>query len=150
MADVRFKISAVSESPTKVKVNARKFTMIIDEPPNLGGTDEGANPLEYVLSALAGCLNVVGHVVAREMRINIRHLSIEVTGTLNPDKCFGKSAQDRAGFKNIDVTIKVDSDADETKLKEWVEKVEDRCPVSDNLQNPTPMNIKVERIRRKQ
>jgi len=47
--------------------------MTIDEPDNLGGTDAGANPVEYLLAALSGYLNVVGHLVAREMGINLKH-----------------------------------------------------------------------------
>ena len=38
-------------SETKI----RQFSMTIDEPPNLGGTDTGPNPVELVLAALATC-----------------------------------------------------------------------------------------------
>lgn len=64
--DSIFKVSAKSENSTKTTVKARNFSIVIDEPPILGGKDEGANPVEYVLAALAGCLNVVGHVVAKK------------------------------------------------------------------------------------
>ncbi|HEW91734.1 MAG TPA: OsmC family peroxiredoxin [Thermotogaceae bacterium] len=145
MSDLTFKVSAVSNGPGKTTVKARKFTMVIDEPPNLGGTDEGANPVEYLLAALAGCLNVVGHLVAKEMGIDIRALSMEISGTLNPDKLFGKTTTDRTGYKNINVVLKIDTDADENKLKEWIKTVEERCPVSDNLQHPTPIDISFEK-----
>ncbi len=147
MPDMKFKISAVSDNPARVTVNARNFTMIVDEPPQLGGTDQGANPVEYVLAALAGCLNVVGHLVAKEMGIEIRNLSIEISGVLDPAKFMGKPTDERAGYKKIDVVMKVDTDADEDTLKKWLETIEQRCPVSDNLQNPTPVNITVEASR---
>jgi uncharacterized OsmC-like protein len=115
--------------------------MIIDEPPSLGGTDQGPNPMEYLLASLAGCLNVVGHIVASEMKINIEKLSIEISGNLNPDKLFGKESNDRAGFKSINVVMNISTDADIEKLKKWVEEVEKRCPVTDNLRNPTKVNI---------
>jgi len=57
MPDANFRVRAMSESPARVSVKARSFNMIVDEPPNLGGEDRGANPVEYVLAALAGCLN---------------------------------------------------------------------------------------------
>jgi len=145
MPDMIFRISAVSDNPGRVTVKTRNFTMIVDEPPNLGGTDQGANPVEYVLAALAGCLNVVGHIVAKEMEIKLKGLSIEISGVLNPDKLFGKETGERAGYKNIDVVVKVDTNADENTLKKWIETVEKRCPVSDNLQNPTPVSIRVEK-----
>jgi uncharacterized OsmC-like protein len=142
MPDANFRIKAVSESPARVSVRARGFTMIVDEPPNLGGEDRGANPVEYVLAALAGCLNVVGHLIAKEMGFEISRLEIDVSGPLNPARLFGKSYDERAGFKEIVASMNVETDADTATLEEWVKAVEDRCPVSDNLGNPTPVIVK--------
>ena len=83
------------------------------------------------------------HVVARELNINLRGLEIELAGRLNPDKLFGKETSDRAGYKEIDVVINPDTDADRATLEKWLEVVESRCPVSDNLNNPTPVHIKL-------
>jgi len=138
-----FRAKAHSENPTKTVVRTRTFEMIIDEPTDLGGTNEGANPVEYVLAALAGCLNVMCHVVAREMNINLRGVEIQLAGKLNPDKLFGKETSDRAGYKEITVEISPDTDADRATLEKWLKVVESRCPVSDNLNNPTPVLIKL-------
>ena len=143
MADISFSVKAHSENPTKTVVKARSFQMIIDEPADLGGTNDGANPVEYLLAALSGCLNVMCHVVARELNINLRGLEIELAGRLNPDKLFGKETSDRAGYKEIDVVINPDTDADRATLEKWLELVGSRCPVSDNLNNPTPVHIKL-------
>lgn len=139
--DSVFRVSARSENKTKTVVKARGFSLVVDEPPVLGGKDEGANPVEFVLVALAGCLNVVGHVVAKEMGIQIKSLEFELSGSLNPEKFMGKKTFDRAGYKNIEVKIYIDSDADELTLVKWLEEIEKRCPVSDNLANPTPLEF---------
>ncbi|HOJ87389.1 MAG TPA: OsmC family protein [Pseudothermotoga sp.] len=144
--DVKFSVSAKAESETRVAVKARNFIMYVDEPPQLGGQDKGANPVEYVLAALAGCLNVVSHLVAKEMNIKIEDLTIDIQGALNPAKFQGKSNQDRAGYKQIDVLIKVKSDADQETLSKWLKVVEDRCPVSDNLANPTPLKLSLQKL----
>lgn len=141
MPNMQVNVKATKENPTKTVVKARNFEMIIDEPANLGGTDHGANPVEYVLAALAGCLNVVGHVVAKEMGFEIKNLEIELDGELNPARFMGKSDEERAGYQAINVKMKPETDADESTLKSWIEKVESRCPVSDNLANATPVNI---------
>jgi len=141
MSDLRFRVRAVAENPTRTVVKARKFHMVIDEPPDLGGGDTGANPVEYAIAALSGCLNVMGHVVAGEMGLHLKGLKIDIMGELNPDRLFGKPTGDRAGYKNIKVIMRPQCDADEAQLVEWLEKVESRCPVSDNLANPTPMEI---------
>lgn len=144
--DVKFSISARSETPSRVVVRARNFTMYVDEPPQLGGEDKGANPVEYLLAALAGCINVVGHLVAKEMNIKLNELSVDIEGILNPARFQGKSFEERAGYKQISVNIKVKSDASQDLLKKWLESVKDRCPVSDNIENPTPLKFNLSKI----
>lgn len=141
--DLKFSISATSETPTRTQVKARNFTMYVDEPPQLGGEDKGANPVEYMLAALAGCLNVVGHMVAEEMNIKLDGLTIDIEGILNPAKFQGKSDAERAGYKQINVTIRAKTNAPDDVLKKWIETVESRCPVSDNIANPTPVKFNV-------
>lgn len=141
MSAVTFKVSAHSENPTKTVAKAGKFELVIDEPKGLGGTDQGPNPVEFVLAALAGCLNVVGHVVANEMGFKLRGMSLELEGDLDPSKFSGKPTASRAGYQEIRVKIKADSDASDEQLKTWLETIEDRCPVSDNLAHLTPVKI---------
>jgi uncharacterized OsmC-like protein len=145
MADSRFRVKAYSENPTKTIVKARQFEIVVDEPAELGGADHGANPVEYVLAAFAGCLNVMAHVVAKELNFELRGVEIDIYGDINPARLFGMSFDDRAGYKQIVVTLKPDTDADAATLTKWAEKIEDRCPVSDNLQNPTPVKIEVKK-----
>ncbi|OJV20789.1 MAG: osmotically inducible protein C [Bacteroidetes bacterium 41-46] len=145
MADSRFRVKAHSASATKTVVKARQFEIVIDEPAELGGTDLGANPVEYVLAAFAGCLNVMAHVIAKELNFELRGVEIDLYGDLNPARLFGMSFDERAGYKQISITLKPDTDADEATLAKWAEMIEDRCPVSDNLQHQTPVKIEVKR-----
>ena len=81
--------------------------------------------------------------IAKEMDFELRGVKIDVSGILNPARLFGQSFEERAGFKEISVMIKADTDADEATLEKWMQAIEDRCPVSDNLQHPTPVKIAV-------
>ncbi|WP_099332993.1 OsmC family protein [Actinomyces minihominis] len=136
-----FEVTGVSKSPTHLEVSARQFTLSIDEPPALGGTDEGPNPVEFVLSALLGCLNVVVNVIAKEKGVEIRRMRSKAKGDLNPALFATGTSPDRAGFKGIDVTLEIDSDASAEVIAEIVAEAERRCPVSDNLANVTPVAI---------
>jgi len=140
---MKVSIDAKSTNPTQVEVNAGSFKFIIDEPKQLGGTNEGPNPVEYVLAALSGCLNVVGHLVAQEMGIKINNLDIAISGELDPGRFTGQSYEKRAGFESINVELNLDSDANEETTAKWIKAVEDRCPVSDNLSHETLINIVV-------
>lgn len=141
MSELKFKITADSENATKTVVKARSFEIIVDEPPVLGGKDEGPNPVEFVLAAYAGCINVVGHVVAKEMGFKLEGVKIEIVGSINPENFLGKSDKERAGYKQIEMKVYPSASAPKEVLEEWLEKVCKRCPVSDNIKNETPVSI---------
>lgn len=136
-----FDISASAESPTKTRVSTRGFEFIVDEPSTLGGNNEGPNPVEYLLGALAGCMNVTAHQVARELDLDVRNLEITIDGDLNPAKFMGKSDESRAGYEEVRVDISADVDATDETIQTWLSAVEKRCPVSDNLTNGTPIAL---------
>lgn len=145
MSDLTFSVQGESSSPAQFIAKARQFKLVIDEPQELGGKDEDANPVEYILAGLAGCLNVVGHIVAKELGFTIDKLKIEVNGSINPDKLFGVSSKERAGFKQINLNLIPETDASIETLAEWLKIVKDRCPVKDNLTNSTTVNVSVEK-----
>lgn len=137
-------VNAESKNPTKVEVNVRGYRFEIDEPEAHGGTGSAPTPVEYELGALTGCFNVVAHVVAKEMGVNIESLEINASGELNPAKFQGEETEERAGFQHIEMDIEVESDADEETERELFEKVEARCPVRDNISHETPVELKLE------
>ena len=145
MSDLIFSVKGESNSPAQFIAKTRQFKLIIDEPEGLGGTDEGANPVEYILVGLAGCLNVVGHIVAKELGFTIDKLKIEVVGNINPDRLFGVSDNERAGFKKIDLKLIPETDAPVEILVKWLKIVQKRCPIKDNLMNITPIGISLEK-----
>jgi uncharacterized OsmC-like protein len=145
MPKVTFSLSGQNENPTKFVGKARNFEIVIDEPENLGGTNEGPNPVEYILAGYAGCLNVMGHLIAKEQGIDLQKLEIELEGDLDPDKLFGKPTDQRAGYQEIRLKLKPQTTASQEQLDKWVEEVEARCPVNDNLANVTPIKVAVEK-----
>lgn len=146
MSEITVKIEAKSISRKRVEVTAGKFVMSVDEPPRLGGTDTGPNPLEYLLAALAGCLNVLGHAVAREMGFTIDSMSVSIEGNLDPVAFTGRKPGVRPGYQEIRVHFNLQTSAAKEILDSWAETIEARCPVSDNLINPTPIKITFETL----
>ena len=141
--DVTYEVTATSVSHSRADVSIRDFTVIIDEPEKLGGTNAGPNPIEIELASLAGCLNVTGHLVAKEMGISLEKLEMKVSGSLNPAKFMGRGSDERAGYKTISVSLDVESDASAEDLERWRAQIEDRCPVSDNLSNGTNVEVRI-------
>ena len=146
MSKLRFSVNGESNSTPQFVAKARHFKLVVDEPEELGGADEAANPVEYILAGLAGCINVVGHLVAKELGFVISKLNIDISGEINPDKLLGISNHERAGFQSIQINLNPETEADIVTLSQWLKIVEDRCPVKDNLRNETPVRLSVEKV----
>ena len=80
-----------------------------------------------------------------KMKEEIDDFKIEVSGELNPERFLGSSDKERAGFKSITLNLVPETDASIETLTKWLQIVEERCPVKDNLQNNTPVKIAVEK-----
>ncbi len=143
---LQVKVYGASESATRMEVSSGKFKLVIDEPESMGGTDAGPTPVQVLLMGLAGCLNVTGHLIAQQQGLVLRGMQIKITGDLNPNAFLGRSFEARAGFERIEVTITADAlDATEEVLRVWIEEIERRCPVTDNLRAETEMVVTVKR-----
>ena len=143
MAEIVISVDAVSRSKTRAEVSARDLVFNVDEPERLGGSNTGPNPTELVLGALAGCFNVLGHMVAKEMGFEITSLKMHLAGTLDPLSYLGKKPTVRPGYKEIVVGMDVETSATPEQLEEWARAVEARCPVSDNIEHDTPVKIDI-------
>lgn len=144
--EVEVVVRAQSESATRLNVSSGKFTMVIDEPEHMGGTDEGPTPIQVLLMSLAGCLNVTGHEVARQRGLKLNAMSIKITGVMNPCAFVGCSTEERAGFQHIEVTVGADMPgATDAEMTSWLEETENRCPVTDNLRADTTLSVTVGR-----
>ncbi len=137
------KVSATGPEKWAVKTQAGDHTLIVDQPESLGGENKGPSPLDYVFIALAGCLVTISKIVANQRKINLRGVEVEVKGDINLAVLRGQEKDDRAGFQNINVEMKIDADLTPEEKREFVEEVDKRCPVSENLMNTTPLSINV-------
>ena len=81
-----------------------------DEPPILAGQDDGANPVEHLLNALAACVttSMVAHAAVRG--IHIEALESELEGDIDLRGFLGLDEDVPKGFTDIRVKFKVNSD----------------------------------------
>jgi uncharacterized OsmC-like protein len=146
MSKLNFSISGNSITATRYDGKARQFSLVVDEPEELGGLDSAPNPVEYLLAAYAGCINVVIHLVAKDLKINVSNIKIDINGDINPGRLLGLSQVDRAGFESLNVDIDLDSDSPRELIDKLFEQVKDRCPLNDNLSNLTPINYNIRQL----
>lgn len=91
MAKETFHAVAQSIGRMKVSCTSRNFEFILDEPKNLGGSDEGMNPIEALLTSLGACKVIVARSFAKVQGINLNDIRVEIDGVLDPDGFIGKN-----------------------------------------------------------
>ena len=137
------KVTAEGPHGWVVKTHSGKHVSIVDQPEALGGTDSGPTPLDYVFVALGGCLVTVAKIVAGQQKIDLRGVEVDISSDLNLDVLRGQEKNERAGFTSINAKVKVDADMTKDEKEAFLEEVDKRCPVSDNLINLTPVIIEI-------
>jgi uncharacterized OsmC-like protein len=113
----------------------------IDEPPVLLGEDRGANPVEYLLTGLSGCVTTTFIAYAAAQGVKIDELRTELEGDLDVRGFLGITGEVRPGFQEIRVRFHVKSDAPKEKILELVKLAERRSPVSDSVRKGVPVKF---------
>jgi uncharacterized OsmC-like protein len=118
------------------------------EPPVLLGENQGATPMEFALTALAGCLtsSLVYHAAARG--IELQEVESRLEGDLDLHGFLGMSDAVRNGFEEIRVTFRIKADASEETLDELCQLAQQRSPVFDIISNPVPVSVQREKADR--
>jgi uncharacterized OsmC-like protein len=110
------------------------------EPPVLLGRDEGANPVEHLLSALMGCMTTTLAYHAASRGIEIKAIDTESDGDIDVRGFLGLSDKIRKGYQNIRVRMRVKSDATPETLAELAKF----SPVYDVVSKSVPVDVVIE------
>lgn len=138
MATLRIKEIAEANSRTaksvmpagglRCDVEMEGHTTIIDEPPERGGTDEGATPLLHFSAAFASCQTVQIAKVAESMRLKFGEIKIDATIDTGRDD--GREAGARIiRIVGAKLDISIETNESEKKIERLKTLAVDRCPV---------------------
>jgi len=122
-------------------VRSRPFVFTKDEPPTLLGHDNGANPVEYALTALAGCVTTTLVYYASAMNIKINKVESTLEGDVDLRGLLNIDENVKAGYKSIDIKFKIDSDASPDVLAMLMDIAKKHSPVANTITNATPINL---------
>lgn len=85
----------------------RRFSIDIDEPRELGGTNRFANPQEHLIAALNACM-IVGYVAQCAVRgIVLERLEIETHGEIDLRGFLGIDPAAPAGYENLRYVVRI-------------------------------------------
>ena len=113
----------------------------IDEPPVLCGNNRGANPVEYLLVALSGCLttSLIAHSAARG--IDIKGVESRYEGDLDLRGFLGISKDVPVEYQAIRIYFKIDADVSEDKKEELIKMAKKYSPVFNSIAKPISVSV---------
>jgi uncharacterized OsmC-like protein len=117
----------------------RRFSIDIDEPAELGGTNRFANPQEYLLAALNACM-IVGFVAQCAVRgIALESLEIETDGEIDLRGFLGIDPNVASGYEDLNYTVRIKGSATKQQFAEIHEAVMATSPNFYNVGRPVAL-----------
>jgi len=118
---------------------AMSFEFTNGEPPVLLGGNEGANPVEFLLHALAGCVTTTFVLHAMARGIAIRELSTELKGDIDLQGLLGLDDDVHPGYERIDIQMRVKADCSDEALDDLLRYTQQHSPVCNTVCRPVPV-----------
>ncbi|MBA5779454.1 OsmC family protein [Stappia sp. F7233] len=120
---------------------AAAFTFTNGEPPVLLGNNEGANPVEFLLHALAGCVTTTFVLHAMARGIAIQELSTELKGNIDLQGLLGLDDSVPPGYERIDIVMHVKADCSDEELEDLMSYAQQHSPVCNTVCRPVPVTV---------
>jgi len=117
------------------------FEFTNGEPPVLLGNNEGANPVEFLLHALAGCVTTTFVLHAMARGITIHELSTELVGDLDVQGLLGLDDAVSPGYEQIRISLHVKADCPDKELDDLLAYAQQHSPVCNTVCRPVPVVI---------
>ncbi|MBK8909058.1 MAG: OsmC family protein [Rhodospirillales bacterium] len=114
----------------------RRFTMTVDEPLELLGTNTAPNPQEMLMAALNACV-MVGYVAGAAVHgIRLDSVEIETDGHLDLRGFLGIDETVKPGYESIHYTVRIKGDGTPEQFREIHETVMKTSPNYFNIARP--------------
>lgn len=126
----------LGSSGYRCDVGLRRHSIVIDEPTSIGGTNEGPNPLEAYVAALASCQAITYRLWATKLGITLDRVQVEAAGEVDLRGFFGIEDGVRAGYHTITLKVTLDGPEDPARYRELSDRVDEHCPILDQSTRP--------------
>lgn len=114
----------------------RQFQIFIDEPCELCGTNQYANPQEYLLAATNACMMVGYATVAAVMGVKLTKLELEITGDIDLRGFLDIDPSVPRGYERLHYTVRIAGDGKPEQFEKMHEVVQRTSPNYYNMAHP--------------
>jgi putative redox protein len=125
------RLTAYWEGGYHVRIPARSFDVVSDEPPEFHGEDKGPTPTELFLASLVACFAMAVAYAARKVGVTLPDLQVTVDG-------------DYEGLRFSALRLGVHSTLPRSELEPLVEKARTYCYVSNTLLTTPRLDVIIE------
>ncbi|MEX1024880.1 MAG: OsmC family protein [Planctomycetota bacterium] len=115
---------------------AKDFTIPVDEPLELGGTNQFANPQETLLAALNACMIAHYSIAAAMKGVALEELSIETEGDIDIRGFLGLEPSVKPGYDSLSYRVRMKGDGTREQFEEIHDIVSQLSPNRFNIANP--------------
>jgi uncharacterized OsmC-like protein len=116
----------------------KKFKLMVDEPAVLGGKDEYPNPVEYLASALCGCLTAGIATNAALFGTELEKINVDVKVNFDIHGVLGMDRSKPNGPLDLHytVTLKGKNGANVDQLRKSKETLDKKSPIKNTIELP--------------
>ncbi len=124
----------------------RNFSVPMDEPSALGGSDSAPNMVEMVLGAY-GCCLTTGYVMNAALQgIELEAVEVAVEGNLDLNGFFGLSTEVSPGYSDVRANVRLSAPtATQEQLEALHATVTRTSPVGNILERPVRVSAELQR-----
>ena len=115
------------------EVTAGRHQLVADEPPSVGGEDNGPTPYGYLLAGLGACTAMTLRMYADFKKISLEEVEVQLTHDKIHKEDGENSESSKGKIDLIKRKIKIKGDLTDEQRKRLIE-IADRCPVHKTIE----------------
>lgn len=117
----------------RLNAQVRSFNLAMDEPPSIAGDNTAPNPVEFLIMAYAGCLEMNWIMYSSLYNLNVSKVEVEIQATIDRRYALGNVEQFPARLQSLKIISHLETTESQQKVERVFRKVKEICPVGGSL-----------------
>lgn len=129
---------------TDISSEQRRFTMTVDEPGVLGGADDHPNPVEYLATALCGCITAGIATNAALFDVELTKIEVDVDVNFNIHGVLGLDRNHPNGPLDLHYAVRLAGPGAKEMMAKSKETIDRKSPIKNTIELPLRVTTSLE------